>query len=248
MAGIVKSGFSAIMKLILVIALAGAFVVGLLGVVSLSLHGAEVTVPEIVGKNFNESEREMADLGLKLKRRATRYSQETPNTILEQLPKAGDTVKTGQTILVVLSEANPEGNEAPATIQKDGNAAESQSAQDENTDITPDKPAKTNKNANVKKPAQTTRDVISVKSNKNSNTETSGNTSTGNSSSTNTKSGSNDNKNSGNKNGVTPAGNKSVTPANSNRTEPAKPNQSKPSAAKTPVTNGDTRTRRVTQP
>ncbi|MGI8466906.1 MAG: PASTA domain-containing protein [Pyrinomonadaceae bacterium] len=233
---IIKAGVSAISKLLIVVALAGTFLVGAGGVVYLSLRGAEVKVPEVVGKDFYASENEMAALGLKLKKRATRYSHETPNTVLEQLPKSGETVKTGQVISVVVSEANPEDNEAPATVQKD--TADNTDA--ESTDITPDKPVKTNKNSNTKKPAQTTRDVISNKSNSNADTAANVN-SGGNSNGTNSKSGSSG----GNKNSSATPANKLTPPANSDKSEPVKPNTTKPPAAKTPATSGDTRTRKV---
>ena len=116
--GFVKKGASAFGKLIIVIALAGTFIVGLVGVVYMSLQGQEMKVPEITGKDFVESEKELAGMGLRIKKRADRFSTEKPNTVLEQLPKAGDTVKTGQMILVVTSKTNPEGNEAPTTIKK----------------------------------------------------------------------------------------------------------------------------------
>ncbi|MGI9036720.1 MAG: hypothetical protein ACR2GD_11865, partial [Pyrinomonadaceae bacterium] len=70
---IIKSGISAISKLLVIITLAGAFLIGVVSVVYLSLRGAEVKVPEVVGKDFSASENEIAALGLKLKKRATRY-------------------------------------------------------------------------------------------------------------------------------------------------------------------------------
>jgi hypothetical protein len=226
-----KTGASALGKLVIIGALAAAFLAGLVGVVYLSLRGEEVKVPEIVGKDWFQSEKEIADLGLKIKKRASRYSQEKPNTILEQLPRPGETVKTGQTILVVLSEANPEGSEAPATVNKETANTET----DEGTDITPEKP-KSNKNSNVKK-AQTTRDVISNKSNTNSNS----NTNAANSNGTNSTGATNS---AGNKNSSTNPANKTIAPSNSNKTEPAKPSANKPAAAKTPAA-VDTRNRKV---
>src|SRR5436190_1434464 len=97
--GFIKSGVSALGKLFFVGLLAAAFLAGMAGVVYMSLQGNEIQVPEITGKNFSESETQLASLGLKIKKRADRYSTEPPNTILEQLPRAGDTVKTGQMIL-----------------------------------------------------------------------------------------------------------------------------------------------------
>jgi hypothetical protein len=222
--GFVKTGASALGKLLMMAVLAAAFVVGMVGVVWLSLRGEEIKVPEIVGKDFNESEKELAALGLKIKRRSYRYSEEKPNTVIEQAPKAGDTVKTGHQILVVVAQGNPEGTEAPAPLKKDDK--DDVESLDSNTD----KPKTTNKNANVKKPEKT-RDVISNKANKNANT---GN-SNGNSENSNSKSNSNS---SDNKNSTTPSTNKSSNPATPGKTPQPKPNDKPPAA-------GDTRNRRT---
>lgn len=235
--GILKTGISAIGKLFIVAALAGTFIVGMISVVYLSLSGEEVKVPEIVGKNYLDSEKELAGLGLKVKRRALRYSTEKPNTILEQLPRPGETVKTGQTILVVLSQANPEGEEAPVTIEKN-KEEEAETAPD--LEIPSDK-KKTNKNANVKK-ATTTRDV--EKSNKNSNSNTSTNTNSSNSNQSGTA-----NKAANTATPSTPANKANPTPNTKTIIVPSaspRPNNSpKPVAAKTPVSGGDVRSRRV---
>ena len=205
----------------MVVLLAAAFVVGMVGTVWLSLRGEEIQVPEIVGKDFSESEKELASLGLKIKRRSYRYSEEKPNTVIAQAPKAGDTVKTGHQILVVVAQANPEGTEAPAPLKKD-EKDDVESLDNSNSD----KPKTTNKNSNTKKPEKT-RDVISNKANKNAN---SGNAN-GNSANSNSKSNSNS---TDNKNSTTPATNKTPAPAKT----PAKPNDKPPAA-------GDTRNRRA---
>lgn len=231
---LIRTGASALGKLLMLGALAAAFLAGLVGVVWLSLRGSEIKVPELVGKNFVDSEKEMDDLGLKLKKRATRYSEEKPNTVLEQLPKPGETVKSGQTILVVISEANPEGNEAPMTLQKES-ANTKTDDDDQGTDITPDKPVKSNKNSNVKKPSQTTRDIISNKSNKNSNTASDD--------ADKTKPPAGDKQNTGDKNITT-------TPNKNTSTATPKNETVKPAPAKTPAKpagDGDTRTRKVPQ-
>ncbi len=166
----IKKSASAIGKLLTVILLGAAFTAGMVGVVYMSLQGSEVKVPEIVGKNFDESERQLESLGLRIKKRADRYSEEAPNTILEQLPHPGDTVKTGQLILVVTSKPNPEGEEKPATIQKGNEQPDDSETIEELISDKPKKNSNSNTNSNKKK-SSSTRDVI-----KNSNT--SSNTST----------------------------------------------------------------------
>jgi len=218
-----KKSASAFGKLITVVALAGTFVVGLIGVIYLSLQGQELKVPEIVGKDFVESERELASLGLRIKRRADRVSTDKPNTVLEQLPKSGDTVKTGQMILVVTSKAGAEGEEAPVPIKKNTEEDDSEKIEE----LISDKPKKTNKantNANTnKKKSSTTRDVISNNSNENSNSSNSN----ANSNKSNSNSGTNKN-----------------TATNTNKSNS---NANKAIPDKTP-TGGDVRPRRTPQP
>jgi PASTA domain len=231
--GFVKKGASAFGKLIIVIALAGTFIVGLVGVVYMSLQGQEMKVPEITGKDFVESEKELAGMGLRIKKRADRFSTEKPNTVLEQLPKAGDTVKTGQMILVVTSKTNPEGDEAPTTIKKNVEVDDSEKIEE----LISDKPKKTNKsNTNTnsnKKKASTTRDVSSENSNSNSNS----NADNKNSSDKNTNSGDKSNKNT--------ATNSNKTSSNSNKSNT---NVNKPVIPKPPATGGDVRPRKTPQP
>ncbi len=176
----IKQGVSAFGKLIIVAVLAATFLAGAAGAVYLSLQGEELKVPEIVGKDFVDSEKELASLGLRIKRRADRFSTEKPNTVLEQLPKPGDTVKTGQMILVVTSKTNPEGDEAPVTLKKPGEAEDTDDSE-KIEELISDKPKKLNKanqntaNSNKKK-VSTTRDVIKEKTNSNSNSDNSNKT------------------------------------------------------------------------
>lgn len=162
---IVSKGISAIAKLAFVVLLLTAFTVGLAGVVYMSLSGREMVVPEIVGKDFVESEKELAALGLKIKRRADRTSTEKINTVLEQLPKAGETVKTGQMILVVVSKAGIAGEEVPNSLKKDLETGDAEKIEE----MISDKPKKPKANVNTnKKKADTTRDVIATDMNSNS--------------------------------------------------------------------------------
>jgi hypothetical protein len=220
----VKKGASAFGKLFIVVALAGTFVVGAVGVVYMSLQGEELKVPEIVGKDLIESEKELASLGLRIKKRADRYSTEKQNTILEQLPKAGETLKTGQTIFVVTSKTNPEGEETPVTIKKNTNEQDDSEKIEELISDKPKKSNKSNTNTNKKK-SETTRDVIGNTSNANSNS----NSSNGNS-----------NANKGNSN----SGTNKNTAVNSNKSNS---NSNKGNSNKA-TTGGDVRPRRTPQP
>ncbi|CAN5867752.1 hypothetical protein BH20ACI4_BH20ACI4_31530 [soil metagenome] len=220
----VKSGLSALGKFFIVLALAGAFIVGLVSVVYMSLKGEEVKIPEIVGKDFKQSETELAALGLKMRRIANRYSEEPPNTILEQRPRGGSTAKSGLMISVIVAQPNPEGTEAPADIKK---KADDEEAIEEIEELISDKPKKASNKSTTKKKVSTSRDVIANKSPDNSDDKgTSNNSSKSNSSgSPATK----DNKNSTTspKTTTNPAGN------------PKKPTEtSKPSS-------GDTRQRKA---
>ncbi len=151
-----SSGFTVLGRLAAMILLAGAFMFGLGGVVYMSLQGAEVTVPEITGKDFLDSEKELAALGLKIKKRADRFSSEKPNTVIEQLPKSGETVKTGQMILVVTSKASGEPDEKPASLQTTDEEDDSEKIEE----MISDKPRKSKSNSNSnRKKAETTRDV-----------------------------------------------------------------------------------------
>jgi len=133
-------------------------------VVYMSLQGDEVQVPEITGKVFSESERELAALGLKIKKRADRNSPEAINTVIEQLPKPGETVKTGQMILVVTSKGEGE-NGDKTTIKKLPEEDDSEKIEE----MIDDKPKKSKSNSNSsRKKADTTRDVSGNNSDTNS--------------------------------------------------------------------------------
>ena len=134
----------------------GAFLFALAGVVYMGLSGNEITVPQITGKDFVASEAELEGLGLRIKRRADRASAEPINTILEQVPKAGETVKTGQLIFVVVSKAGEAGEAAPKSLIKDLNTDDSEKIEE----MISDKPKKAKSTASApKKKADTKRDV-----------------------------------------------------------------------------------------
>ncbi len=229
--GFIRKIAAAFGKLFIVVVLAATFIAGLVGVVYMSLQGQALQVPEIVGKDLVESEKELASLGLKIKKRADRYSTEKPNTILEQLPKAGDTVKTGQMILVVTSKTNSEGEETPVTLRKNVDDLDDSEKIEELISDKPKRANKTNSNTNSnKKKSSTTRDIISNNSNENSNSS--------NSSNSNNKNFDSDDKS--NKN----AANSNKANSNANKTNS---NSTKTNSNKT-TTDGDLRPRRTPQP
>ncbi|MEQ1603691.1 MAG: PASTA domain-containing protein [Pyrinomonadaceae bacterium] len=168
---IISSGFSAIGRLAALAVLLAVFLFGLVGVVYMSLQGNEIKVPEITGKDLHESEKELALLGLKIKKRADRVSAEKPDTVIEQLPKAGETVKTGQMILVVTSKGGGEGDVPPSLKTTDEDDLE------KIEEMISDKPKKPKANSNTtRKKADTARDVNSDSgnsSNSNSNSNSS---------------------------------------------------------------------------
>lgn len=232
--GLLKTGASAIGKFFIVLSLAAAFIVGMVGVVYISLRGEEIKIPEIVGKDADESEKELAALGLKLKKIANRYSAEKPNTILEQRPRAGDTAKTGLMISVIVAQPNPEGTEAPAEIKK---KSDEEDSIEEIEELISDKPKNTKKsNSNsTKKKSSTTRDVIKEKSD--SNADSGGEGASNNDSKTDS---SGDKSSKDNKPGAGNSNNKQTTPTNSNKSNPVK---SQPGTTK--PTGGDARPRQT---
>ncbi len=154
--GSLNSGLSAIGRLAALGLLVVAFGFGLAGVVYMSLQGSEVKVPEITGKDFSESEKELALLGLKIKKRADRASAEKPNTVIEQLPKPGETVKTGQMILVVTSKGGSESDQKPDSLKKSTEEDDAEKIEE----MISDKPKKPKANTNTnRKKADTARDV-----------------------------------------------------------------------------------------
>lgn len=228
---LIKTGFSAVGKFFIVLSLAASFIIGLVGVVYMSLRGEEIKIPEIVGKDVEQSEQELAALGLKVKRIANRYSSEKPNTILEQRPRAGETAKTGLMISVIVAQPNPEGNEAPAEIKKKSD----EDNIEEIEELISDKPKNSKKATNTaKKKSSTTRDIIKEKTNQNTDSaEQSGSNSSSKPDSSGSPSGRDNKNSSGNSN------NKPTAPAGAD-----KPNPTKPSAATKPAAS-DVRPRRT---
>ena len=87
-----------------------AFAFGLAGTVYLSLRSPNVTVPDITSKTFGEGESALEVAGLSIRERAKRFKSDVkPGVILDQFPRAGEVVKQGQTVAVIVSRAPKEG-------------------------------------------------------------------------------------------------------------------------------------------
>lgn len=135
----------------IVIAIGLVFLFGVATTVYLSLRSPEVKVPDVVGKDRFEAERILGEADLKFRVRATRPSNEAkPDTVLFQLPRAGEVVKAGQTVAMDISRATKEG-ESPENVTPDepveNRNANSASNSNENKPKRP-KPKNTNDNVN----------------------------------------------------------------------------------------------------
>lgn len=138
----------------IVVLLAIAFLFGLATTVYLSLRSPEVKVPEVVGKDRYEAERILAQADLNFRVRATRPSNQVKaDTVLFQLPRAGEVVKAGQTVAMDVSRATlaGEASDADATdkkIEEEKAANANANAGRNENENRPRRNRNTNKNAN----------------------------------------------------------------------------------------------------
>ena len=145
---------SALRRLGIVVLLAIAFLFGLATTVYLSLRSPEVTVPEVVGKDRYEAEKILAQADLNFRVRATRPSNQVKaDTVLFQLPRAGDVVKAGQTVAMDISRTTQAGeaSEADATdkkLEEEKAVNTNSSAAKNENEKRPRRPRNTNKNTN----------------------------------------------------------------------------------------------------
>ena len=132
----------------IVIAIAVVFLFGVATTVYLSLRSPEVKVPDIVGKDRFEAERILGEADLKFRVRSSRPSNETkPDTVLFQLPRAGEVVKTGQTVAMDISRAAKEG-ESPENVTPD-EPVENRNTNSNTNENRPRRPKPKNTNDNV---------------------------------------------------------------------------------------------------
>ena len=143
---------SALRRLGIVIAIAIVFLFGLATTVYLSLRSPEVKVPDVVGKDRFEAEHVLGGAGLNYRVRATRPSNQLKaDTVLFQLPRAGEVVKAGQTVAMDISRTAKEGETSEAVIEKPADENAKPANANENTAGNENKPKRnknTNKNAN----------------------------------------------------------------------------------------------------
>ncbi len=165
--GVANQALSALRRMGLIILIAIAFLFGLATTVYLSLRSPEVTVPEVVGKDRFEAERILGNADLNFRVRATRPSNQVKaDTVLFQLPRAGEVVKTGQTVAMDISRAAKEG-EASEAVVNDKKASEEKALENRNTNTLepakndnenkPKRNKNANKNANVNSNANASR-------------------------------------------------------------------------------------------
>jgi beta-lactam-binding protein with PASTA domain len=124
---------------LIVVGIAIAFTLGLLGAIYLSLRSSETKVPDIIGKDRTAAEDTISSAGLNFRVRAMRPTSDAkPDTVLIQLPHAGEIVKVGQTVAVDISRPTKEG-ETSTTANSNTNT---------NTEKKPENVNATNSNTN----------------------------------------------------------------------------------------------------
>ncbi|HEX6046628.1 MAG TPA: PASTA domain-containing protein [Pyrinomonadaceae bacterium] len=155
------------------IAIAVVFLFGVATTVYLSLRSPEVKVPDVVGKDRFEAEKILEEADLKYRVRASRPSNQTkPDTVLFQLPRAGEVVKTGQTVAMDISRPAKAG-ESPETVTPADEPSENRNTNasanaNENKPKKP-KPRNTNENANANGNANTNANTNRPPANANAN-------------------------------------------------------------------------------
>jgi hypothetical protein len=142
---------SAFGKLGVVALIAVAFAFGLLTTVYLSLRSPNVQVPDVTNKSYLDGEKTLGKAGLDISQRAARYKPDVPpGMILDQTPHAGEVVKGGQIVRVVVSRAPKEGEKPPdETVAEERKAERGTEGLDENRNQNTNRRKNTNRNSNA---------------------------------------------------------------------------------------------------
>jgi serine/threonine-protein kinase len=91
-------------RLLMAALLAGVFFVSAGAIAYLAVRGRTVKVPNVVGKEQATAREQLDEAGLRLEIKNQAYNDSAPvNTISDQSPSAGMTVKTGQIVRVSVS-------------------------------------------------------------------------------------------------------------------------------------------------
>src|SRR6266566_838456 len=89
---------------LLVFILASAAFLSAITAMRIAIHGREVTMPNLVGKNVSEANNMLRSRGLVLRVADRIYSEQPVNVVLRQTPPAGLLMKVSQQAHVVLSQ------------------------------------------------------------------------------------------------------------------------------------------------
>jgi hypothetical protein len=200
-------------KVGIVLAVLVAFLFGMLGTVYLSLRTAEVKVPDVLGKDRFTAETMLDEAGLKIRVRGARPTADKPDTVLSQLPEAGQIVKAGIPIAVEVSRAPKEGETVRSTTADEGQDS-TKPAENSNANQST---SATNQNQNQNKPPK------NKNTNKNANNANNKNANNSNNSNRNANANrnTNANRNSNNRNAnTTPNANRTTNNSNTNRRQP----------------------------
>ncbi len=176
----ITQALTSVKRVLIVVGIAIAFTFGLLGAIYLSLRSSETRVPDIIGKDRTSAEDTISSAGLNFRVRATRPTSEAkPDTVLIQLPHAGEVVKVGQTVAVDISRPTKDGESSTSTNTNANSNTEKKPENDNatssNTNSNDNKPKKkpANKNASANSNANSAN--RNRNSNGNANRATNGN-------------------------------------------------------------------------
>ena len=165
----VTNVLSVVRRIAIVVVIAIAFLFGVVSTVYLSLRSPEVKVPDVTGKDRFEAEKILANADLNFRIRATRPSNQVkPDTVLFQLPRAGEVVKAGQTVAMDVSRETKAGeaSETVKPVETENRNSNSNANSNENRPRRPKNKnendnsngnANGNRNANVNRPINANR-------------------------------------------------------------------------------------------
>ena len=220
--GFGRLALSAAGKVGIVLAVVAVFIVGMLATIYLSLRTAEVKVPDVLGKDRLTAENMLYEAGLKLRVRGQRASGERPDTVLSQLPEAGQVVKVGIPVAVEVSRAPKEGESVPVKEEpkqeaekpaENSNANQSTTATNQNQNQNQNR-SQRNKNKNANN--------ANSKNANNSNNSNNANANRGPNANRNANANANTQRNTNNRNAnTTPNANRTPNNQNANKRPPA---------------------------